>query len=188
MQEDNNLISAILSENMHRKDVDMLVDFLMHDSDSFGMVFQMIFETDKRKAWHAAWVIEKVCRKDSELISEEKNRILINFLLVNQHEGLQRICLTILTLLPVHFPVSVDFINKCFDQMLSPRRSISVQVLSMKMLCKICSIEKDFIPELKATLENTESSMYSPGYKAAKTHVLKSLEILSKKDGKCYYS
>lgn len=36
-------------------------------------------------------------------------------------------------------------------------------------------IEKDFVPELKVTLENADNAMYSAGYNAAKRHILKSL-------------
>ena len=64
--------------------------------------------------------------------------------------------------------------------MLSTRRSVGIQVLSMKILIKICKIEKDFVPELIALLENAEDSMYPAGFVAAKRNALKSLNINKK--------
>lgn len=180
MLEDKNMIRAVLSENMGKKEVNLLLGILLSDVEQLESVFNMIFEPDERIAWHAAWVIEKVSERDASLISEDKNLHLINFILKNKHQGLQRLCLSILFNLPVYLPVSVNFINLCFDQMLSTRQSVGVQVLSMKMLIKICKIEKDFVPELIALLENAEDSMYSAGFVAAKRNALKSLNINKK--------
>ena len=175
MSEDSNFIRAVLSGNMGKKEVEMIRSLLLHDAEQLEYVFSLIFDTDEKIAWHAAWVIEKVSEHDANLISEDKNRQLVGFVLRNKHQGLQRLCLSILFNLAVCLPVSVDFIILCFVQMLSTRQSVSVQVLSMKYLNNICMIEKDFVPELKVTLENADNAMYSAGYNAAKRHILKSL-------------
>lgn len=172
---DDKMIRAVLSKTIGKKEVDMLRTILLNDVGQFEAVFQMIFSTNKKIAWHAAWVIEKVSKKEARFFSDEKNLQLINFVLSNKHPGLQRLCFIILFYLPVYQPVSVEFINLCFEQMLSPRKSVGVQVLSMKMLRKIGMIEKDFIPELIASLENADDNLYSPGFIAAKRKVIKSL-------------
>ncbi|MHB9055456.1 MAG: hypothetical protein ACYC2P_04795 [Paludibacteraceae bacterium] len=175
MSVDDKMIRAILSKTIGKKEVDMLLNILLNDGGKFEAVFQMIFSTNKKIAWHAAWIIEKVSKRDARFFPEEKNLQLINFVLSNKHPGLQRLCFTILFYLPVCQPVSVEFINLCFEQMLSPRESVGVQVLSMKILRKIGMIEKDFIPELIASLENADDNLYSPGFLTAKTNVIKSL-------------
>ena len=177
MPEDEVMIRAILSETIGRKEVDWVVKILLHDAGLFESVFRMIFEPDEKIAWHAAWVIEKISEKNTSFFSDEKNRQLTGLVLFNKHQGLQRLLLSILFNLPVHQPVSVEFINLCFEQMVSTRRSVGVQVLSMKVLSKICMVEKDFVPEMIASLENAEDSMYSAGYVATKRYLLKSLNI-----------
>ena len=111
MLEDKNMIRAVLSENMGKKEVNLLLGILLSDVEQLESVFNMIFEPDERIAWHAAWVIEKVSERDASLISDDKNLQLINFVFNNKHQGLQRLCLSILFNLPVYLLVSVNFIN-----------------------------------------------------------------------------
>lgn len=61
--------------------------------------------------------------------------------------------------------------------MLSPKSSIGVQALSMKILLRISEIEKDFRSELTVCLENTDDELYSAGFRASKRTVLKSLKL-----------
>ena len=180
MPEVEKKIRAVLSETIGKKEVDWVVEVVMYDAGLFDSVFSMIFEPDEKIAWHAAWVIEKVSEMDTELFSDEKYRQLTTLVIINKHQGLQRLCLSTLFNLPVIQPISVEFINLCFNQMLSIRQSVGVQVLSMKILTKICLIEKDFVPELIASLENVEENNYSAGFIACKKYVLKSLNTRAK--------
>lgn len=181
MSENDHMVRAFLSETIGRKEVNLLRDILLEDTEQFESVFQMIFEQDEKIAWHAAWVVEKVSEANPLLFSDVHKQSLIQFVLTNEHQGLLRLCLSILLNLPVYQPVSVEFVNACFNRMLFPRESVAVQVLSMKILGEICRIEADFIPELIACLENVEESLYTSGYLAAKRTVLKSLVYNKKK-------
>jgi hypothetical protein len=71
------------------------------------------------------------------------------------------------------YPVS--FINACFEWMLSPKESPSIQVYSMYCLEKVCVLYPDFVPELKTCLENSDEVDGSKGYNAARRKVLKRL-------------
>lgn len=171
------MFREILAGTIGKKEVDEISDFLLHDSEQLEKVFRMIFDENQPLSWHAAWIIEKVSEKNPSLITFDKNFQLVNLVLINRHQGLQRICLSILYNLPIYQPISIEFVNKCFEWMLSPKSSIGVQALSMKILLRISEIEKDFRSELTVCLENTDDELYSAGFRASKRTVLKSLKL-----------
>ena len=165
----------ILSSAMGKKEVDWLCSEAMLSSQVFEFFFNQLRNENQRIAWHSAWVLEKVSEAQPELFAETHYAKLIDFTSTNQHDGLQRLCLSIILNLPVRQPISVDFINRCFDQMISPKETVGVQVLSMKILDRICTVESDLTPELISTLENTEDGLYSKGFVAAKKNLIKRL-------------
>ena len=59
--------------------------------------------------------------------------------------------------------------------MISPKKPVGVQVLSMKILHKICLVEPGFTDELLLSLENLDYFNYSAGFVAARSQVIKSL-------------
>ncbi len=171
------MIRSILAGNIGKKQVEDISLMLLQDKEEFERVFNMIFDKEQPIAWHAAWVVEKVSEKVPSSISNKQNLRLINLVLTNNHQGLQRICLSILYNLPIYQPISVEFVNRCFEMMLSPKYSIGVQCLAMRVLFKISEVEKDFKLELLAYLENMDDEFYSTGFKASKRNVLKSLKM-----------
>lgn len=177
MSESQQVFLDVLSTSMGRKEVDWLSYEAILSEDNFNLFFSLIFGEDKKIAWHACWVIEKVSEQAPELFKREHNQQLVDFTLINRHDGLQRLCLSILLNLPILQPISVEFINRCFEQMVSPKEPVAAQVLSMKMLGRICELEPEFTPELIYSLENTDDSLYSKGYLAAKNNLLKRLRI-----------
>ena len=70
---------------------------------------------------------------------------------------------------------TVEFINQCFDWMLSPKQDPAIQVYSMYCLVKVCAVYPEFKEELIACLENVESMDYSKGFNAARIKTMKQL-------------
>lgn len=167
--------AAFLSKRITKQEAEWLRGELLFSSENFNQVFRLIFQKPDNVAWQAAWVCEKVSELSGDMFTDDERQTLTDFTLSNTHTGLQRLCLSILLNLPVIKPVSVEFINNCFEQMISPKQPVGVQVLSMKMLEKICSVEPDFTSELIASLENFDPSNYSAGFVAARKNVLKKL-------------
>lgn len=177
MSENQNTFMEVLSANMGKREVDWLCNEAVLNRDTFRLFFQLMFREDTKTAWHSCWVLEKVSRKAPELFQEDQIKILVDFTLTNRHDGIQRLCLSILFNLPLYQPISVEFINNCFERMMSPKETVGVQVLSMKMLGRICDAEPEFIPELISCLENTDAELYSKGYTSAKRNMLKKLKM-----------
>jgi len=155
--------------------VDNLVLEVFENPSDFNIVYQLIFDANEKVAWRAAWACQKISEKHSEWFSEKQFDELVALAISTTQGGLKRGCLSILNNLPLPSPISVEFINACFDWMISAKSPIAVQALSMKLLLRICKSEPDFKPELIATLENLNFENYSAGFKSTRKNVIKAL-------------
>ncbi|NDP21658.1 MAG: hypothetical protein GZ091_11350 [Paludibacter sp.] len=155
--------------------VDQLVENIFANPSDFEVIYNLIFDTDIKVAWRAAWACQKISEKMPEWFTERQFIELANLAIFASHGGLQRGCISILFNLKIPNPISVELINACFEWMISPRFPIAVQAYSMKMLYRICQMEPDFKPELKAHLENVVQEDYSPGFNSTRNNILKLL-------------
>lgn len=163
--------------------IDKLVLEVYEQPDTFPILFQLIFDADMKVAWKAAWVCDKISEKTPDWFSSSHFDQLCKLLLQTNHSGLQRGCLSTLLNLPLPEEISVDFINFCFESMISPKSAIAVQALSMKMLLRISQKEPDFALELKAYLENIDVNCYSAGFIATRKNTLKVLNKMKLGEG-----
>ncbi|MDD4969283.1 MAG: hypothetical protein PHT07_07605 [Paludibacter sp.] len=152
--------------------VDALVQEVFQNPSDKELVFQLIFDPEIKVAWRAAWACQKISEKYPEWFTDSQFKELAALAISTTHGGLQRGCLSILNNLPIPEDISVEFINACFDWMVSPKSPIAVQALSMKMLYRICLMIPDFKPELIAYLENIAPGDYSAGFNSTRRNVL----------------
>lgn len=164
-----------LAQPLSKRFIDALVVEIFSKPADFIVVYRLIFDEDIKVAWRAAWAIQKISEKHPEWFSEEIFLELTKTCLNTKHGGLHRGCLSILLNLSIPNSIPVEFINSCFEWMISPRFPIAVQALSMKLLYRICLIEPDFIHEFKAYLENASPEDYSPGFISTRKNILKQL-------------
>lgn len=155
--------------------VDKLVARVVNEPARFDELFQLIFDSNEKIAWRAAWACHKISEKQPAWFSEAKISELTTFIITSKHDGVLRGCLSILNQVDFRNSITVDLINVCFDRMLSPSTSIAVQALSMKILYKICIVEPDFKTELMAYLENLDVECYSKGFQSTRKNILNAL-------------
>lgn len=155
--------------------IDKLVLQVIDEPVRFDELFQLIYDSNEKIAWRAAWACHKISEKRPAWFSDEKITTLISFLLLTRHDGVLRGCMSILNQVDFRKSITVDLINFCYDRMLSPSSSIAVQALSMKILYKICIVEPDLKTELLAYLENIDIECYSKGFQSTRKNILKAL-------------
>lgn len=165
-----------LSRPLSKHFVDHLVQQIFAKPHDFDQVYHLIFVPEETVAWRAAWACQKISERKPEWFTDNQFNELASLVISTNHGGLQRGCLSILLNLVLPDPVSVEFINACFEQMLSVKSPIAVQALSMKMLSRISQKEPDFKQELIATLENIDFENYSSGFKSSRNNILKGLK------------
>ena len=141
----------------------------------FFEIFELMFDADEKIAWHASWVCEKVSERSPHFYTEKQLERIVALAVSTNFTGLQRLLLSIILNLGLPAEVSVEFINTCFERMVSLKSPVAVQVLSMKILYEFTQRESDFKGELKNYLESVDVENYSAGYRSARKTVLKKL-------------
>lgn len=156
--------------------IDLIVDDALR-TERTDEIFELAFDEDKSVAWRAGWAFDKICRKNpAKLGNEERLHRVMDAAVRETHNGMIRSFLCIINDFDIPSEVSVDFINSCFDRMVSPKVDVSHQVLSMKILYKICLKEPAFMPEFMAYLDNVSTSDYTPGFNSTRRKILKQLK------------
>lgn len=155
--------------------VDLLAQEVYANPADMNTVYNLIFDSEVKVAWRAAWAFQKISEKHPEWFTQKHFSEIATLAISTSHGGLQRGCLSILNNLSIPNPIPVELINACFDWMISPKSPIAVQALSMKMLFRICRVEPDFKQELIAYLENIDLGSYSAGFNSTRKNVLNSL-------------
>ncbi|MFZ4582075.1 MAG: hypothetical protein ACOYM7_05440 [Paludibacter sp.] len=168
-----NHLKGTLSRNM----IDEIAISVYDDISNFERVFYLIFDTDDKVAWRAAWACEKIIQKFPEIVDSKKIKKISDLALTTKHSGLHRLSLSILNSIPITEILNVELINLCFEWMVSSNQPVAVQALSLKLLTKYCKIEPQLIPELIAYLENFENEQLSPGMISCRKNSLKVLKL-----------
>jgi len=133
----------------------------------------LLYHKNLTVAWRTAWILEKIQSKNPALFLQKTDE-LIGALPDFKHQGSKRSVLKILeNTFFEEYPVSL--INLCFDWLLSPKETIAVRALCIKILQKVCLQEPDFVPELRLCLSEL-SSETSSGMRAIIRNTLKILE------------
>ncbi len=160
--------------------VDRLAEEIFLNTDDFELVYQLIFDDEITVAWRAAWACQKISEKMPLLFSDDQFNEIAALTISTTHQGLKRGCLSVLNNLTIPRPLPVDLLDACYDWMISAKSAIAVQALSLRLLQKFCEAEPDLIPEMMAYLENFETENLSPGMRASRRNVIKSLSKISR--------
>ncbi len=164
-----------LDVSINKLSIDALVHEICNKPEYLKDMHQLISDEKQAVSWRAIWVCEKVSELYPSWFAPLYNDILQR-LLVCRHEGSKRLLLSILYNIPAPTPIPVDLLNYCLDHMLSPKESIGVQALSIRMAYKLCKLEPELLKELQLILENTDTEYYSSSVRSAIRNIFKKIK------------
>lgn len=167
--------AAILASGTSRNLIDTITNDIYCTPENFNELYDLLFCSDIKIAWKAAWAVEKIARKYPEIIDIKQINAITDLLITTKHNGQQRLLLSILYSVPVVNPINVHLLNICFDFVSSDKYPVAIQSLALKMLVKFCAIEKELIPELEAYLESIGSQILAPAMQSSMRFALKAL-------------
>jgi hypothetical protein len=148
-------------------------DEVLQNPSLLDELFSLLYHDNLSISWRTAWILEKIQAQNPALLLTRTNA-LIDSLPKLKHQGARRSILKLLEDTSFdEYPVLL--INFCFDRLLSPKETISVRAICIKILYKVCLQEAAFVPELKLCL-STLSSETSPGIRSTVRNTLKKLE------------
>ena len=139
--------------------------------DFLGFAQRYAFDTDYRVARTALWGLTKA--KDEEL-SELKviYNELIDQAMQTENSSVRRLTLNIIEKLKMdEDDLRTDFLDFCFEHMVSIEEFPGIQTLCMKLAYRMCSFYPELMDELKRTLEAMEIDYYKPAIKCLRKRI-----------------
>ena len=140
--------------------------------DFLGFAQRYAFDTDYRVARSALWGLTKA--KDEEL-SELKviYNELIDQAMQTENSSVRRLSLNIIEKLKMdEDDLRTDFLDFCFEHMVSIEEFSGTQTLCMKLAFRMCTFYPELMDELKRTLEAMEIEYYKPAVKCLRKRIL----------------
>ena len=140
--------------------------------DFLGFAQRYAFDTDYRVARTALWGLTKA--KDEEL-SELKviYNELIDQAMQTENSSVRRLTLNIIEKLKMdEDDLRTDFLDFCFEHMVSIEEFSGIQTLCMKLAYRMCTFYPELMDELKRTLEAMEIEYYKPAIKCLRKRIL----------------
>ena len=139
--------------------------------DFLGFAQRYAFDTDYRVARTALWGLTKA--KDEEL-SELKviYNELIDQAMQTENSSVRRLTLNIIEKLKMdEDDLRTDFLDFCFEHMVSIEEFSGTQTLCMKLAFRMCTFYPELMDELKRTLEAMETAYYKPAVKCLRKRI-----------------
>ena len=96
--------------------------------------------------------------------------------------GVQRLLLSIVNRMPMPADIDTELFDFCLEGMHSPRLSIAVRALCIKIACRICVLHKPLAEELRLHLEYGNEESLPTGVATARRNALRELERLRNKN------
>ncbi len=142
------------------------------EGDFLGFARQYAFDTDDRVARSALWGLTKA--SDAELSSLQ---VLLNELMDqamnSDNSSVRRLTLNIIERLKIGKEnLRTEFLDFCFEHMISFDELPGIQSLCMKLAFRMCELYSDLRNELIRTLEAMDISYYTPAVKGVRSKIL----------------
>ena len=116
------------------------------------LVFGMMQKSNNTRAWKAAWVLDHVYLENPKLINGHVDT-MIGLFLQSHCDSTRRILAKLLSFYDITEKVDGNFVNYCFDLLLSESVAVAVKVNTMQILFNISQIYPELGTELKLIME-----------------------------------
>jgi hypothetical protein len=142
------------------------------EGDFLSFAKRYIFDSDYRVARNALWGLTKAT--DGEL---SELQVLLNELIdqamLTENSSVRRLTLNIIERLKMdEDDLRTDFLDFCFEHMVSVKEFPGIQTLCMKLAYRMCTFYPELMDELKRTLEAMEIDFYKPAIKCLRKRIL----------------
>ena len=140
--------------------------------DFLGFAERHVFDSDYRVARSALWGLTKATDKELSELQTILNE-LINQAMQTDNSSVRRLTLNIIERLKMNEDdLRTDFLDFCFEHMVSIEEFSGIQTLCMKLAYRMCSFYPELMDELKRTIEVMEIDYYKPAIKCLHKRIL----------------
>ena len=140
--------------------------------DFLGFAQRYAFDSDYRVARSALWGLTKAKGNELSELQAILNE-LIDQAIQSENSSVRRLTLNIIERLTLdEDDLRTDFLDFCFEHMVSVEEFPGIQTLCMKLAFRMCSFYPELMDELKRTLEAMEIDYYKPAVKCLRKRIL----------------
>lgn len=149
-----------------------IVQEVRAEGDFLGFAQRYVFDSDYRVARSALWGLTKATDEELAELQVMLNE-LIDQAMQTGNSSVRRLTLNIIERLKMgEDDLRTDFLNFCFEHMVSIEEYPGIQTLCMKLAYRMCSFYPELMDELKRTLETMEIDCYKPAVKGLHERIL----------------
>ena len=140
--------------------------------DFLDFARRYVFDKDYRVARSALWGLTKATDEELSELQVTLNE-LIDQAMQTANSSVRRLTLNIIErLILEEDDLRTDFLDFCFEHMVSIEEFPGIQTLCMKLAYRMCSLYPELMEELKRTLEAIEIDYYKPAVKCLRKRIL----------------
>ena len=140
--------------------------------DFLGFAQRYAFDTDYRVARSALWGLTKATNEELSELQVILNE-LIDQAMQTKNSSVRRLTLNIIERLKMEEDdLRTDFLDFCFEHMVSFEELPGIQTLCMKLAYRMCSFFPELMDELKRTVEAMEIDYYKSAIKSLRKRIL----------------
>ena len=141
------------------------------NDDFLGFARRYVFDSDYRVARSALWGLTKATDKELSELQVILNE-LIDQAMHTENSSVRRLTLNIIERLNINEDdLRTDFLDFCFEHMVSIEEFSGTQTLCMKLAFRMCTFYPELMDELKRTLEAMEIDYYKPAIKCLRKRI-----------------
>ena len=142
-------------------------------TDDFqGFARRYVFDKDYRVARSALWGLTKATGEELSELQVLLNE-LIDQAMQTENSSVRRLTLNIIERLTLEEgDLRTDFLDFCFEHMVSIEEFPGIQTLCMKLAYRMCSFYPELMDELKRALEAMDIEYYKPAVKCLRKRIL----------------
>ena len=130
-----------------------------------GFARRYIFDSDYRVARSALWGLTKATNEELSDLQVILNE-LIDKAMQTENSSVRRLTLNIIERLTLEEDdMRTDFLDFCFEHMVSIEEYPGIQTLCMKLAYRMCTFYPELMDELMRSLEAMEIDYYKPAVK-----------------------
>ena len=142
------------------------------EGDLLGFAHRYVFDSDYRVARSALWGLTKATDEELSALQVILNE-LIDQAMQTKNSSVCRLTLNIIERLKMEEDdLRTDFLDFCFEHMVSFEELPGIQTLCMKLAYRMCTFYPELMDELKRTIEAMEIDYYKPAIKCLRKRIL----------------
>ena len=140
--------------------------------DFLSFARQYVFDSNYRVARSALWGLTKATNEELSELQVILNE-LIDQAMQTENSSVRRLTLNIIERLKMdEDDLRTDFLDFCFEHMVSVEEFPGIQTLCMKLAYRMCTFYPELMDELKRTLEAMEIDYYKSAVKCLRKRIL----------------